>query len=336
MGKMMNRLRKKGVFFTFIAMGMMTIFILLFTSQADVSLQKDNQAVKTRINTINDYVNDLEGRYFESVLRASTYKSILSLVFYINETGAFLEKLNASFQEVLINGTINNVPIDSITKKNITQNNTLTYWSNELSRTANDTLNVNTTIVINNATIFQKKPWEIDSVVSINYTVKSDVAEWTKEVSVATSIGIEGFYDPYYIVNTGSLYTNQIKMSSVEFNKWSISQTREHLRNGTYVHWENSDAPNFLMRFDNKMEKSSCCGIESLVNPNAVSPSDQIESYVDYLFWTHQYIPRCVDLFNINNPDTGGGLWDEFAYFKLDFSHFTLYNITSQDAVLTC
>ena len=95
MGKMMNRLRKKGVFFTFIAMGMMTIFILLFTSQADVSLQKDNQAVKTRINTINDYVNDLEGRYFESVLRASTYKSILSLVFYINETGAFLEKLNA-------------------------------------------------------------------------------------------------------------------------------------------------------------------------------------------------------------------------------------------------
>ena len=149
-------------------------------------------------------------------------------------------------------------------------------------------------------------------------------------MAIKTSIGIEGFYDPYYLKNTNGMYTNKIKKSTVQFNDWAIAKVREHLRNGTYVHWEDSDAPSFLMRFTNTMSASSCCGIESLINPNKIAPSDTTDSYADYLYWPHIFSGNCAQLYNIT------GLWNEFMYFKLDAGHVVKYNITSTDAVKTC
>ena len=337
MGKI--NLGKKGIFFTFIAITIIAIFILVYTPQSDISLQKDFGSVAVRINSVDSYVDDLQNRYFETVLRATTYKTLLSLVFYMNRTPPdYLTNLDSAFQEVAINGTINKVPVDSITGKKIMENSTLINWSSKIIQAAQDTLNVNTTIIINNVSITQTKPWSVDASLSLDIAVKSNVAEWNKKnVTVTTSMSIEGLHDPYYLVKTNGAYTNQIKISSVEFNKWNITFVREHLRNGTYVHWENSDAPSFLMRFTNTMTNSSCCGIESLVNPNRISPADQTESYVDYLFWTHRFNLQCDKLFNITNPNTGEvGLWDEFRYFKLDINHTTSYNITSKYAIKTC
>ena len=325
MGKI--TIKKKGIFFTFIAITIMAVFILVFTPQGDISLQKNAQAVTTRIGSVDDYVNDLESRYFETVLRATTYKTILSLIFYMNSTGSFINNLDPVFSEVMINGTINKVPIDSITGKKIMDNNTLTNWSNRVIEAARDTLNVNTTIIISDVSVFQTKPWNIDSSLRVSFAVKSNVAEWNKSTIISTTIGIEGFYDPYYLVNTNKAYTNQIKKSTVEFNQWDITKLREHLRKGNYVHWENSDAPSFLMRFTNTVTSSSCCGIESLVNPNKISTSDQLRSYVDYHFWKND-VP-CSELYDITS------LWDEFNHFKLDFDHVTRYKIQQQDATKT-
>ncbi len=337
MGKIRMDIKKKGIFFTFLAITITAVFILVFTPPSDISLKKDNQAIRTKISSVDNYVNDLETRYFEYALKASAHKAILSLIFYINTTGSYITDFDSAFSEVAINGTINSVPIDSITGKKIMENNTLNNWSAKITQTAFDTLNVNTTIYFVNLTASQTKPWNIDSILIVNFTVNSSVAYWKKgNVSISASIGIEGFHDPYYIVKTNKAYTNQIKRSSVEFNKWNVSKVREHLRNGTYVHWENSDAPSFLMRFTNTITPSSCCGIESLVNPNKISPSDQIESYVDYLFWTHVYQTQCTLLYNTTNPSKGIGLWDEFKFFKLDINHAVKYNITDADAIRTC
>jgi len=335
MGKISSN--RKGIFFTFIAITIISIFILVSTPQSDISLQKDTKAVSARINSIDSYIDDLQSRYFETVLRATTYKTLLSLVFYMNATTSYLTDLDSNFQEVAINGTINKVQIDSITNKKIMENNTLINWSNKIVQTAQDTLNVNTTITINNVSVFQTKPWNVDASLSIDISVKSNVAEWHKKnVTITTTMSIEGLHDPYYLVNTNGDYTNQIKRSSVEFNKWNITFVREHLRNGTYVHWENSEAPNFLMRFTNTITNSSCCGIESLVDPNKISSPDRIESYVDYLFWSHTFQNQCTKLYNITKPPSNPGLWDEFRYFKLDTERVIIYNITSQDTVRTC
>ena len=324
------RMNKHGIFFTFIAITIMAVFLLVFTPQADISLQRNARAITARIGSIDNYVSTLENDYFETVLRASTHKAILSMIFYMNSTGSYITNFDASFSEVMATGKINGVPIDSITGKKIMENNTLTDWNNKIIEVSKDTLNVNTTITIINVSASQAKPWNIDSSMLVNYSVKSNVAEWKRSALIATAIGIEGLYDPYYLVNTNKAYTNQIKKSTVEFNQWNIAKVREHLRNGTYVHWENSDAPSFLMRFTNTISPSPCCGIESMVNPNKIVPSDQRESYADYFFWSHKFANNCTQLYNIT------GLWDEFRGFKLDFDHVTLYNISSQDAVRNC
>ncbi|MBI2646868.1 hypothetical protein HYW99_00135 [Candidatus Woesearchaeota archaeon] len=336
MAKMKN---KKGIFFTFIAISIMILFTLIFTPQADISLRKDTRAIKARIGNINSYVDDLEYRYFETVLRATTYKTILSLIYYINSTQQFLDNLDSAFYEVALNGTINGYNIDLITGKKIMYENNLTYWSDKIAETARQTLNVNTTIHISNVSINQTTPWSIDARLSLDITVISSVAIWKKtNITILTSIDIHGLHDPYYLVNTNGQYSYRINKSEIEFNKWNISNVRDHINNETYVHWQNSQAPSFLMRFTNTIERSLCCGIESLVNPNRISPSanNVNESYVDYIFWSPEIETRCEELYNLTNPQTGGGLWDEFMYFKLDLNHTILYNITDNDAVGNC
>lgn len=332
-------MKKKAIFFTFIAITMVAIFALIFTPQTDISLQKDTNAVRIRISSVDDYVGDLQNSYFEKILRASTYKTISSLIFYVNSTGTYIPNLDSAFYEVILNGTINKVSIDSITGKKIMYNSTLINWSQMIIKVAKDTLNVNTTIVIENVSVYQTKPWSIDSRLVLSFDVLSNAAEWArKNVSIITEISIEGLYDPYYLVNTNRKYTNQIKKSSLDNNKWNISNLRDQLRNDTYIHWQQSGAPTFLMRFTNTTTNSSCCGIESLVNPNKLSQSDQRESYVDYLFWSHTYNnpANCTQLYNITNPSTGGGIWDEFRYFKLDLIHVVEYRIKNQDIIGNC
>ena len=333
--------KKKGIFFTFIAILIMTVFILVLVPQADVSLQKDAQAISTKIGTVDNYIVILEDSYFETVLRATTLKTLLSLAFYANSTGKFLTDFDSSFSEIMINGTINKVPVDSITRKKIMDNSTLINWSNAVAETAKSTYNVNTTIVIINVSVNQTDPWSVTSKLSLNITVKSSVAEWKRSKTIQTKLSLEALPDPYYLVNTvytNDLYDKRIKQSGIPFDVWNISQVRITLRNSTYVYWKSAKAPSYLMRFVNNTNSSECCGIESLVDPNKISPSDQRDSYVDYLFWPHTYNPiaNCTKIYNITNPATGGGIWDEFRYFKLDIDHVVLYNVTSNDAVRNC
>ncbi len=321
---------KKGIFFTFIAITIVTLFILLYTPQSDISLQKDKQSVTARISSVDEYVSELEGSYFETALKSSGFKAVQSLIFYMNKTGKFLNELDPVFYEVMLNGTIGNIPIDSITGKAIMEDNTLRNWSDKISQAAKDTLNVNTTITFINASVRSVTSKEIEPQLVFNIAVKSSVADWNKNAIVSTRFSIEGFYDPYYLVNTNGEYTNQITVSNVEFNGWNSSIVREHLRNGTYVHWVSSNAPDFLGRFTNSTANSSCCGIESFVNPTKISPSDTYEDYVDYLYWGHAFLNNCTVLYNIT------GLWDEFMYFKLDFDSVLLYNISLSEAIKTC
>jgi hypothetical protein len=335
MGKM-----KKGIFFTFIAIIMMTIFILIFTPQIDSSLQKDAQSLNTRITTIDNYINDLQYNYLITVMKVTGKKTIESLIFYMNSTNSFLSGFDSAFQEVFMNGTINNVQIDSITGRKIMDNRTFTNWSSRISQISLDVFKVNTNITVQNASATQVTPWEIELILKINLSVKSNVAEWSKISTIKTSLPIEGLYDPLYLVNVNVIdslsYGKKIKNAGLEPYQWNITQVRYHLRNDTYVYWASTNAPNYLSRFTNSFTMSSCCGIESLVNPNLVPTSDAMDSYVDYIFWNNADNTPCSQLYNITNPTTGGGIWDEFQYFKLDFEHLTKYNITSNDAVRAC
>ena len=323
---------KKGIFLTFIAISLIAAFILVFLP-SNISLKKDIPAVKTRVTTINAYVTDLEDVYLEKSLQASSTKTITALIKYMQSQNQFLADFDGSFREVLLKGTISGQPIDNFIEPNIMAGNTYPDWLGKMKTTADAAFNINTNfnnINVNDIKVYQTSPWILTVDATVSFTVSSETASWSKTVSVRSEIDIQDFNDPYYLVNTAGAYTNRIKKSSVSFDEWDIGKAKEHIRQGTYVHFEGSKAPNFIMRFTNTIAQSSCCGIESLVNPNKPGITNKDVSYADYKYWSST--PACPnsDLYTIDGISNG-----EFPNFKLDLDHVVKYNLRSS-AALKC
>lgn len=340
-------MKKKGIFFTFLAVTIAIVFAFIFTPQSGVSLERNAEALKSRIGSLDNYVSDLQNRYFENILRATGRKAISSLISYVEVKKDFIpdSDFDEIFAEVMMEGTISeplgsttHVRIDSITKKNIMEGNTLTNWNDKIKEAAADTLNADTIINIEPSSIkaSQKSPWNVELEMELGFIVKAEDinAKWEADaLKVKTNINILGFNDPYYLVKTNPTYKNQIKSSSVKFNEWDLAKVVAHLNNNEYVHWENSETPSFLMRLTGTLAESKCCGIESFVKPSIVSPSEQTEVYIDYLFWNPSSNPTCPTPLS-GDPElyTITGLPPEF---KLDPESVIKYNLQS-NAVPAC
>ena len=328
-----KQLGKKGIFLTFIAISLIAAFILIFLPSG-ISLKKDIPVISTRVTTINEYVVDLENVYLEESLQASGTKTVTALIEYMESQNRFLANFEDSFKEVLVEGKINGQPIDSFIEPDIMAGNTYPEWLARIKTTADSTFNIKTNftaIASNDIKVYQTSPWLLAVDANISFTVSSETASWNKSIAVRSKIDIQNFNDPYYLINTQGLYSNRINKSSVEFDEWDINKVKDHIRHGTYVHFEKSKAPNFIMRFTNTSLNSSCCGIESAVNPNKPAIGNKMESYADYLFFNHTYQNRCTELYNITEPS----FKSEFPHFKLDFGHVVLYNLTGY-AVRAC
>lgn|SRR3989338_5824990 len=323
---------KKGIFLTFIAISLTAAFILIFLP-SNLSLKNNANAIKTRVITMDEYVIDLENIYLERALQSTGTKATIALIEYMRSQNRFLANFEDSFKEVLLHGTISGQPIDNFIEPDIMSGNTYPEWLERIKSAANPTFNVNTNfgaISADDIKVYQTRPWFLTVDMNITFSVSSETASWNKNVLASSEIDIQYFSDPYYLINTAGLYPNKINKTDIKFNEWNVNKFRDHIRHGTYAHFENSKAPNFIMRFTNTSLNSSCCGIESMVNPNKPTIGEDMESYADYLFFNHSYKNKCNELYNLTE------LWDQYNGFKLDFGHLALYNLTSISAIRAC
>ena len=115
-----------------------------------------------------------------------------------------------------------------------------------------------------------------------------------------------------------------------------LAKVAAQLTDGNYTHFRDSEAPSFLMRFTGTLRQSACCGIESFVAPSTVSPSDQTEVYLDYLFWNPSSNPACPTPLT-GQPElyTITGLPAQFSGFKLNPASVLRYRI-QVNAVASC
>jgi hypothetical protein len=318
---------KKGMFLTFIAISLVAALIIIFTPSG-LDLSKDIPVIKTRVSNLNSYVTDLENVYLESTLQVTGRKTIISLILYVNNTQEFLTDFETDFTEVLLSGTINSIPIDDITGQDIMKDSTYPDWINRIINTSKNAFNVDTSFSINDIQVYQITPWSVNVDANLSFNVSSETASWDKEnILISTKINIENLNDPYYLVNTGGSYTNNIKKTGTKFDEWDVEKVKDFIRDGNYTHWENSQAPSFLMRFTNDISPSPCCGIESIVNPNNPAVSDKDVSYADFLYWSTTADCDNLNLYTIDGISLGG---DEFPGLKLDTSHVALYNLLDE------
>ena len=322
-----TQLGKKGMFLTFISIAIIAAVIIIFTPSG-LDLSKNMPVIKTRVSNVNEYVLDLENVYLENALKATGRKTLIGLIGHVKDNGFFANavEFENAFSEVLLYGEYNGNNIG------VMYENTYNDWLNQIVITAKNTYNIDTTfspIQLTDIQVYQIRPWFIEVEADITFSVTSETASWTRDVTIKTEISVENFDDPYYLVNTGGSYINKIRKSDTKFDEWSDEKVIDFIEDGNYTHFEDGQAPSFLMRFYNDISASSCCGIESLVNPNNPSISNKDVSYVDYLYWSS--VENCANppytLLRVDKIHT------EFPNFKFDLNHLAKYKLSADEQI---
>jgi len=307
---------KKGIFFTLAAIALSIIILFSFNTYNDYRLKDNMEAIEIRVDTMNSFVQDLEDDIGNGIF-ISGFRSLLSLEDYMMSKDKFFDdaavpvtpELDDAFDEVFRLGTIDSEIMD------LMENNTFINWTEKIKVQANKT-DITLKFTINSVTITQSEPWMVDINVKLKIDVqdKKGVASWTidKTEGYTKKINITAFVDPLYIVNNHGLVNNTMTMTTVPaFTPSSNLET--HLLNSYYV--EHSDAPSYLMRFENVLT-SSAYGIESLVNVQELIDaglSTSSRSAVDYIYYDTSITTDC----QVEEP--------VYSWFYLDSDHLSFY-----------
>lgn len=297
-------INKKAVFFTFIAILLSAIIILSFVIHTEYRLRNKMFVIETRIDTLNDFVQDVE-KDLERGLYIASFRAILALEQYILENGIFLDDLSSDFEEALLYGELNNSPVSII------QGASFTDWTEKIKEEA-EKIDIAIDFEIKNVSIYHISPWAVSVAVNVSFGV-SDVKEtgaWQRDRSILASIDIYNFEDPLYTINSYGRVVNTIRKTPVKdyINESGAAGLRAHLNASYYI--ASATAPSFLMRFENNLS-SSPYGIESLVNLvefNQQSIPPLGRSAVDYMYFGDM-------------PTTDLSCADMPSWFELDTDH---------------
>ncbi|GEM_PF-5808077 len=313
-------LSRKGIFFTFIAVLMVTVLLLFASTQYEVSYRDTVPTESLRITGINNFITDFEKSYLERALFASSHRALAAI---INATpngagGSRVTDINAAFMEAMLNATIN----DGTIVLPLMTNDTLPVWIERLSNASRKVLRVDLTFSIVSVNITQDEitgPWLVNVSLSLDYRVNTTDTAWERRnVTVITSFDIFGFDDPYLKFKTDS----RLNRSILRFNFTGTNYLPENLSdliNSTNFIYE-PRAPSFLGRFTpftDPDSRSSCCGIFSLVAGQHAAGlfSSNDRTYADFTYLDS----FCFDqkVFHVNGVSGSSGIGEFYldGYF---------------------
>lgn len=338
---------KKGIFFTIIAVMLVAILAIAFAPEEYVTFKDRLPAVKTRVDTANEYVKTLKNSYVEAVAQTSGRDAMRALVLYANKTGYFPDEnsVSSTFKEVMLNGTISGKPVEERVDPgnpdaSLMHGRTFFHRISAIENASRETLLISTDFKKNltdyNVVLYQSNetgPWRIGVNITLSYYVNASLSSWDITQTVSTTFPAEGILDPVQLVS-GANTINQVTRTNSTV--WNITNLAKLIEDQKYKY--DASAPSFLMRLYGNLSTGSgsvCCGIESPINPNKIGISiDKCtrKSYIDWCF----YSTNCA-------PEAAGKIWNitgittytegqKFYGFKLDTSHAAAYNITDSVA----
>jgi hypothetical protein len=320
---------RRAQFFTLISVVLVVVMIAFFMPNYDTySFMSKVPTLKTRFVKANDFVSALYGDVGVRMLTYSSYNALKSLNQYINTTNRSLADVKKNFSQVVLNGSLGGVPLASM------KNNSIPERLAQLSRLGRDELGLKSNISIGGIEIYQSNETGFDKIgVVMNLSIYLDagIATWNVTKPIYATLDIELLYDPYYIMNFE--YGNRVSFTNI--TNWSITGVDDafyHIDNMKYAF--EPDAPSFLMRFENSTLNSSCCGIESLINPVKLNITRDVNvSYVDYCFFNTTKRDSCghtsdgdSQLFNFTHISNVTPK-QKFYAFKLEGIHTVKYNL---------
>jgi hypothetical protein len=328
---------KKGVFFTLIAVLVVSVLIIAFSSNENFTSKNRVPTISSRVKTSSNFVRNLEQSYVKSSLQTSSHNALDSILLYIEYNRDFLrdeKELNDTFKEVLINGSINGLKLYEGYGISLMNGNTFEYRLNRIEQAAKNFFNLKTDFKKDDieVAIFQTNdtgPWYVGVNLTLEYIVDANVAHWNRTKTFTIFLDLREFNDPLFLVNPTSPSHRKVNATPFNSTEWNIDTLNIHANSGTYRYEPN--ASNYLSRMFNSAEVSECCGIESFVNETLCKKVED-KSYVDFCFWSNACDPGTwygEKLYNIT------GITKDTYPFKLDAYHVIRYNVTYQAVNVT-
>ncbi len=306
---------KKAVMFTIMSLVLVMIIMFMLGYRAKKSLTENEFIIENRVKSMDHFIDDIE-RDIKRGIYISGFRAIVGIEEHIATTGNYLNDTQRTFNEIMINGTINNTYIS------VMNNTELSKWIDRVKEIA-----LQTGIILDykiiNTTVFQENPWEISFALNIdmNITDISGIARWERNSTLVSKLSIVDFEDPLFIVNGKGRILRTIKPTNITTFVTGQDTTKllEEMQLGMYK--ESDSAPSFLMRFSGNLGNSSN-GIESFVDLKEFEDNNLNvnvgKSIIDYIYFNTTFNPAS---YRINNT---------YNWFRLDneSEHIDRYNAT--------
>ena len=309
-------LNKKGFFFTFIAIVVLSIFIVVFSYETEIPYN-NFESEKPQIKVVNAFIKDIEEVFLTRVLYSSGLVVLNALE---NETEYYgkVDNVEIAAESLLLLGEW-----PSGTYEPIMENHTLMNWTEKLVGLAWDEFKIKMNLTFHEVRVRQYSPWFLS--IETDFTMLVNYSETTYLIGdeISINLSVIGRRDPLFIQLDHFLNNDSDRIiNKVHIEEWNYSSIIEHIDNQTFEF--SNRAPSYIMRMENKSEYSTCCGIESFMNSSYV----QNYSYVDHQFFNRtNFCPG--QLFNLTD------VWDaplgKGENFKLDTLHLAQYGYTIGD-----
>lgn len=324
-------INKKAMFFTLISIIMVITIMAFFLPDANqISQSSKIPTVKIRFAKANNLMRNFKSDLVEKELRSTSFYGVKQLLKCMEYKEQFLADYEGDFFEIMMNGTLNSNNLTYECGMDYMTNKTIPHRLNVLSAMPEEQLHIYTNFTIFDIILFQSNSTSFDKLgVSIDYNIKMDagLSRWDANTTLITLIDIDELNDPYYIGNAN--FTNNIDF--VNTTDWTIAYVNNQIDNIGYTY--EGYAPSFVMRLENNSGASTCCGIESFINPYSTGlnmTTDEPWSYVDYCFYGRECegsTPGNKSLWNITGVSSVSTS-QKFYMFKLDSYHLAKYNLT--------
>lgn len=270
---------KKAMFFTIVAIALISLFLLSYTFY---SVVKDRKAVTKRIDTMNNFIVSME-EDLPRQLYVAGFRIIFLFEKRITETGQYIVDFNSTFEDAFFNGEIYGQP------EEIMNGAKFSDIHSSIQEKA-DRVNLDVSFLNSNISVSQENPWNVKITLRAGLLVedKANLALWNKTTVFSAEVPVEGFEDPLYLISTNGFVTNEINQTIYDdfVDGSDVSNLLSHVGSSYYIASES--APSFLDRLQGRLEASEN-GIESLVYlPELSSQGITVKqkSCVDYIYFS--------------------------------------------------
>lgn len=278
---------RKGFLFSLFVITALSLVVLSFKMRVEFMEENRAEIFEKRVEETNFFIKDMKGD-IERSLYVASFRAFLGMDEYIHIEEDYIEDINKSIKELVLNGTIDGRQMNS------TNSSTFNYWIESVRELAKR-FRINITFNDITIDVEHASPWTLRITMSSNISVADfeNIIEWNFTLSEYTIIDISeaGFPDPVYFVESISNYEkNKGKMDrapllnnigETEYSVFWWNSTTYPAPNASFLadhtqrqlYKRSQYAPSFLMRLSGEFD----CG----------SPSDSectnygIESFVD-------------------------------------------------------